>query len=149
AKRVITEIIIEADQQDSFQDFGVLSPESSSAEAIKARLLESGCWPFIMQRPYAVIADTEQEPKAIFVSAYSTAPLANDADFSLKGIEKKLHAAVTALSKLTRGQVHVGVGNKGSTPIKCMKDISLHTVAGLPPAGNVGTHINKISDVNK
>ncbi|WP_313111403.1 Na(+)-translocating NADH-quinone reductase subunit A [Aequorivita sediminis] len=149
AKRVITNLLIEADTQDTYKDFGVLSPESSSADAIKARLLESGCWPFIMQRPYAVIANTEQEPEAIYVSANTTAPLANDVDFSLNGKEKELQAAVTALSKLTNGQLHVGVGKSGSSPFKGLKDITLHTVSGPHPAGNVGTLINKIQPVNK
>ena len=149
AKRVITEIIIEADPQDTFKDFGILSPDAASAQAIKARLLEAGCWPFIMQRPYAVIADTEQEPRDVFVSAYSTAPLTNDVDFSLKGKEKELQAAVTALSKLTPGQVHVGVGKSGDSPFKGLKDIALHNVSGPHPAGNVGTQINKLGPVNK
>jgi Na+-transporting NADH:ubiquinone oxidoreductase subunit A len=149
AKRVITEISIEADAQDSFKDFGIMSPNSSSAEAIKSRLLESGCWPFIMQRPYAVIADTEQEPRDIFISAFSSAPLANDIDFSLHGKENELQAALTALSKLTKGQVHVGVSSNGNSPFKGMKDITLHNVSGPHPAGNVGTQINKIGPVNK
>ena len=149
AKRVITDIIIEADPQDTFKDFGILSPDAASAEAIKARLLEAGCWPFIMQRPYAVIADTEQEPRDVFVSAYSTAPLANDVDFSLKGKEKELQAAVTALSKLTKGQVHVGIGKGNDSSFKGLKDISLHNVSGPHPAGNVGTQINKLGPVNK
>lgn len=149
AKRVITEILIEADPQDTFKDFGIMSPTSSSPEAIKARLLESGCWPFIIQRPYAVVADTEQEPVAIFVSANSTAPLANDYDFSLRGKERELQAALTALSKLTKGQVHVGVSKNGSSPFKGFKDISLHNVSGPHPAGNVGTLMNKTRPVNK
>ena len=149
AKRIIHNIFIEADPQDTFKEFGVLSPTSSNAEAIKARFLESGCWPFIMQRPYAVIADTEQEPDAIFISANSTAPLANDLDFSLTGKEKELQTAVTALSKLTKGKVHVGVGKGGNSPFKNLKDITLHTVSGPHPAGNVGTLINKIHPVNK
>jgi len=149
AKRVITEIVIEADPQDTFKDFGILSPESSSAEAIKDRLLESGCWPFIMQRPYAVIANTEQQPRDIFVSAFATAPLANDYDFSLKGKEKELQAAVTALSKLTTGQVHVGIQKNKDSLFKGLKDITLHQVSGPHPAGNVGTQINKIAPVNK
>ena len=149
AKRVITNLLIEADPQDTFKDFGVMSPSSSSPEAIKARLLESGCWPFIMQRPYAVIADTEIDPKDIFISGLNTAPLANDYDFSLHGKEKELQVAVTALSKLTKGQVHVGVGKSGSSPFKGLKDITLHNISGPHPAGNVGTQINKISPVNK
>ncbi len=149
AKRVITEITIEADSQDAFKDFGSLDPKAANAEAIKARLLESGCWPFIMQRPYAVIADTEQEPKAIFISAFSSAPLANDVDFSLRGKEAELQAAVTALSKLTKGQVHVGIDKNGNSPLSGLKDVSIHAVSGPHPAGNVGTQINKISPVNK
>jgi len=149
AKRVITELLIEADSQDTYKDFGVLSPETSSAEAIKARLLESGCWPFIMQRPYAVVADTEREPRDIFISALSTAPLANDCDFSLQGKEKELQAALTALSKLTSGKVHVGVGKSGSSPFNGLKDITLYNVSGPHPAGNVGTLINKVAPVNK
>ncbi|WP_347373021.1 Na(+)-translocating NADH-quinone reductase subunit A [Aequorivita sp. Q41] len=149
AKRVITEITIEADSQDAFKDFGSLDPKAANAEAIKARLLESGCWPFIMQRPYAVIADTEQEPKAIFISAFSSAPLANDVDFSLRGKEAELQAAVTALSKLTKGQVHVGIDKNGNSPLNGLKDVSIHAVSGPHPAGNVGTQINKISPVNK
>lgn len=149
AKRVITELLIEADSQDTFKDFGVLSPESSSAEAIKSRLLESGCWPFIMQRPYAVIAKPDVEPRDIFISAINTAPLANDYDFSLQGKEKELQAALTALSKLTQGKVHVGIGKNGNSLFKGMKDILLHTVSGPHPIGNVGTQINKIGPVNK
>ena len=149
AKRIITEISIEADPQDSFMDFGILNPNSSSAEAIKARLLEAGCWPFILQRPYAVIADTEQTPRDIFISAFSTAPLANDCDYSLHGKEKELQAALTALSKLTKGQVHVSVAKSGSSPFKGLKDIAIHNVSGPHPAGNVGTLINKIGPVNK
>jgi Na+-transporting NADH:ubiquinone oxidoreductase subunit A len=148
AKRVITEISIEADAQDSFKEFGVLNPTASGAE-IKARLLEAGCWPFIMQRPYAIIADTEQEPRDIFISGFSTAPLANDLDFSLHGKENELQAALTALSKLTKGQVHVSIPKSGDSPFKAMKDIALHRVSGPHPAGNVGTQINKIGPVNK
>lgn len=149
AKRVITELLIEADPQDSFKEFGILSPDSSSAEEIKSRLLESGCWPFIIQRPYAVVANSEIVPRDIFISAWSTAPLANDYDFSLRGKEKELQAAVTALSKLTEGQVHVGVGAGSASPFSVLRDISLHKVSGPHPAGNVGTQINKIKPVNR
>lgn len=149
AKRVITELTIEADAQDTFKDFGILSPTSSSAEAIKARLLEAGCWPFIMQRPYAIIANTEQEPRDIFISSFSTAPLANDCDFSLNGKERELQAALTALSKLTKGQVHVGIEKGGNSPFKGLRDISVYEISGPHPSGNVGTQINKIGPVNK
>ncbi len=149
AKRVITKITIEGDKQDSYKDFGIINPDSMTPEDIKTHLLESGCWPFIKQRPYDLIANPELAPKAIFISGINTAPLAADLDFVLNGKEKELQAAVTALSKLTEGEVHVCVGGAGVSPFSNMKDISLHNIKGPHPAGNVGTQIAKIDPINK
>lgn len=149
AKRVITEIVIEADTEDTYRDFGTLDAANADAQTIKNRLLESGCWAFIKQRPYDVIADPGKSPKAIFISAHATAPLAADYDFTLNGKEKELQAAITALGKLTAGKIHVGVGKSGASPFKNIAGVELHTVSGPHPAGNVGTIINKIDPVNK
>jgi len=149
AKRVITHIVITADAEDSYRDFGQMDVAKESAEAIKSRLLESGCWPFIKQRPYDVIANPEKTPKSIFVSAHATAPLVADYDYTLNGKEKELQAAVTALSKLTDGQVHVGVGKNSTSQFLKLQDITIHKISGPHPSGNVGTLINKIDPVNK
>ena len=149
AKRVITRIVIEADQEDVSKDFGKTDLNSADASTIKKRLLESGCWPFIKQRPYDIIADANEAPKSIFISAYASAPLAADYDFTLQGKESELQAAVTALSKLTEGAVHVSVGKNGTSPFDDLKDIQLHKVSGPHPSGNVGTQIAKIDPVNK
>jgi len=149
AKRVITRIVIEADAQDTYKDFGTVNVATASAEVIKARLLEAGCWPFIKQRPYDVIANPEIAPKAIFISAYASAPLTADYDFTLKGKEAELQAALTALGKMTQGKVHVSVGKAGTTPFETMDGITLHKVSGPHPAGNVGTQIAMIDPVNK
>lgn len=149
AKRVITEILIEADSHDTYRDFGKLNPETASSEEIIARFLEGGCWPFIKQRPYDIIADFDNPPKDIFISANATAPLAADYDFTLTGKEDFLQAAVTALGKLTEGKVHVGIGEEGNSPFKNITNCAIHKVSGPHPAGNVGTLINKINPVNK
>jgi len=149
AKRVITDLVITADAEDSYRDFGQMDPASASPEAIKSRLLESGCWAFIKQRPYDVIANPDRSPKAIFISAHATAPLVADYDFTLNGKEKQLQAAITALSKLTEGQIHVGVGENSTSQFNNLNGITLHKVAGPHPSGNVGTLINKIDPVNK
>ena len=148
AKRVITRLMIEADQQDSYVDHGSLDIQSASAEAIKERLMESGCWAFIKQRPYDIIARPDSSPKAIFVSAYTTAPLEADLDFALQGKEKEIQAAVTAISKLTEGKVHIGI-NGSDSPFAGISDAEIHQVRGPHPAGNVGTQINMIDPINK
>lgn len=149
ARRVITKITIEAETQDAYKDFGIKNPDSMQAEDVKNHLLASGCWPFVKQRPYDVIANPELMPKAIFVSGVHTAPLSADLDFTLKGREKELQVALTALSKLTEGAVHVTVGNEGVSPLAHMNDIVIHKANNLHPAGNVGTQINKIDPINK
>lgn len=148
-KRVITRLVLEADPQDSYKEFGVLNPEAADAKVIKERLLSSGCWAFIKQRPYDVIANSNREPKAIFISGYTTAPLAADLDFTLKGKESQLQAAVTALSKLTSGDVHVSIGKNFNSPLKGLSHCVTHEISGQHPAGNVGTQISKIDPVNK
>jgi Na+-transporting NADH:ubiquinone oxidoreductase subunit A len=149
AKRVITHLVITADTEDQYRDFGKMDETSASADQIKSRLLESGCWAFIKQRPYDVVAKPDKAPKAIFISAHASAPLVADYDFTLTGKEKELQAAVTALSKLTSGAVHVGVGANSVSPIENIDGITLHKVSGPHPSGNVGTLINMVDPVNK
>ena len=148
-KRRILEIKIQADTTQTFQDNGKLDVGTAKAEEIKKHLLASGCWPFVKQRPYDVIANPDKSAKAIFVSAYASAPLVADLDFVLQGKEAELQAAVTALGKLTDGKVHVSVGKNSNSPLSGLTGIELHKVSGPHPSGNVGTQINKIDPVNK
>ena len=148
-KRRILEIKIKADKTQTFFDYEKLEVKSAKKEAIKAKLLASGCWPFVMQRPYDVIANPEQTPKGIFISAYASAPLAANFDFVLTGKQAELQAAVTALSKLTDGNVNVSVSKDSHSPFTNLEDVVTHKVSGPHPSGNVGTLINKIDPVNK
>ena len=149
AKRKILTFKILADKEQQFADYGAKDVKSMSGEDIKSHLLASGCWPFIKQRPYDVIANPEVAPKAIFISAYATAPLAADLEYVLTGKEKELQAAVTALSKLTEGDVHVSIGKNGSSPFTGLDNITIHNVSGPHPAGNVGVQIAKVDPINK
>lgn len=149
AKRVITDVVIEAEAEDSYRDFGALKSADMTAETVKARLLEGGCWPFIKQRPYDVIANPESTPSAIYISGFNTAPLAADYDFVLKGQEEALQAALDGLATLTSGGIHVSVPKNDASPFKGLSGIEVHTVSGPHPAGNVGTLIGKIGPVNK
>ena len=148
-KRKILAVKIEADTAQDYVNFGVNDPKSMKAEQIKELLLNSGCWPFIKQRPYDVIANPANTPKAIFVSAYASAPLAADYDYVLAGKEKELQAAITALSKLTTGALHISVGKNANSPLVGLNNCTIHTVSGPHPSGNVGTLIAKIDPVNK
>ncbi|GAA4281361.1 Na(+)-translocating NADH-quinone reductase subunit A [Gaetbulibacter aestuarii] len=149
ARRRIMSIKIQANKTQDAVDHGKFDLESSDAEKIKAHLLASGCWPFIKQRPYDVIAKPNNTPKGIFISGYASAPLAADLDFTLTGKEAELQAAVTALGKLTDGDVHVSVGKNSSSPLTSLNGVKTHRVSGPHPSGNVGTLINKVDPINK
>lgn len=147
-RRRIMAVKIEADKTQTSLEHGKFHVESADAEAIKAHLLASGCWPFVKQRPYDVIANPEKTPKAIFVSGYATAPLAADLDFTLNGKEAELQVAVSALAKLAEGGVHISIGTSNS-PFSGLSGVTIHKVSGPHPSGNVGTLINKVNPVNK
>ena len=148
-KRRILAVKIQADKAQSSVDHGKFNLDSADADAVKAHLMASGCWPFVKQRPYDVIANPANPPKAIFISAYASAPLAADYDFTLAGKEEELQAAISALGKLTEGHIHVSVGKDSNSPFSGLSGITLHKVSGPHPSGNVGTLINKIDPVNK
>ena len=148
ARRKILAIKILADKTQDYLEHPKMRPDADSEE-IKSLLLKSGCWPFIRQRPYDRVADPTATPKAIFISAYVTAPLVADVNYTLKGKEEELQAALTALSKLTPGKVHVSVGKGSNSPFNKLEDIELHKVSGPHPAGLVGTQINKLDPINK
>ncbi|HAF76678.1 MAG TPA: NADH:ubiquinone reductase (Na(+)-transporting) subunit A, partial [Maribacter sp.] len=146
-RRILTLKIL-ADKTQEVLSGAAIDVENASKEELKATLLKSGCWPFIKQRPYDVIANPDTTPKAIFISGYSSAPLQADLNYVLQGKEKELQTAITALGKLTPGKVHVSVGSSAS-PLSSMKGVELHNVSGPHPAGLVGTQINKVDPINK
>ncbi|MEX0314213.1 MAG: NADH:ubiquinone reductase (Na(+)-transporting) subunit A, partial [Allomuricauda sp.] len=149
ARRRILSLKILADKTQEFVQHKPLDLAGANAETIKAFLLQSGAWPFVKQRPYDIIADPDATPKAIFISGYTTAPLAAQADYVLAGKEEQLQAAITAFGKLTPGKIHVSVGKSGNSPLAQLDGVSVHEISGPHPAGLVGTQINKIDPINK
>ena len=75
-RRKLLEVVIKADTEIQYRDFGKSEVSTLNREEIINRLLDSGVWPMIRQRPYDIIANPMTTPKAIFVSAFDSAPLA-------------------------------------------------------------------------
>lgn len=150
-RRQILEVVIEA-SGDEYIDFGQADPGKLDSGAIKTRLLESGLWPVIRQRPYHIIAKPAGNPKAIFISGFDTAPLAPDNDFIIhNSTAKELSVGVKALSRLTSGKVHLSLdaSNISGSVLKDTPDVDIHYFRGVHPAGNVGIQIHHIDPVNK
>ncbi len=150
-KRKLLEVRIKADANQEYVDFGVKKVSALSAEEIKESLLAAGLWPAITQRPYGIVANPETKPKAIFVSAFSTAPLAANVEYVLNGQAENIQTAVDALAKLAGCKVNVCVNEAGASAsiFSKLQNVVLHTVSGKHPAGNVGVQIHHISPVQK
>ena len=151
AKRVMLEVVIESDGKFDALDFGKADPEKLKRDAIIKKLLDSGVWPMIRQRPYSIIANPADNPKAIFVSGFDTAPLAPDFDLIAHGNGAEFQAGLDVLTKLTDGKVHLNIDAKNTTSKVFLnsKNVQINRFSGPHPAGNVSTHISRIDPLNK
>lgn len=150
-KRKILEVRIVPDSKTAYETFQVADPLSMDMGQVREALLNSGLWPYIVQRPYQVIANPSDEPKSIFVSAFDSAPLAPDYDFILHGEGGFFQTGLNALTKLTRGKVHLNI-RQGTSPAKVFKEaknVQINTVSGPHPAGNPGIQIHHIDPIGK
>lgn len=151
AKRKILEVIIRLEGDQAFPGETLLDVKTMSGEEVKNRMLGAGLWPFLKQRPLDVIADPSKEPKAIFISAFDSSPMAPDFDYVLHGKSAEFQAGLDALAKLTSGKVHLTLN--GNAPADATfteaKGVEINKIYGKHPAGNVGTQIHHIDPVNK
>ena len=148
ARRKVMSITVEAAAEQDFEEFGRKEVASMDAQAVKEALLESGMFAFVRQRPYDVIADPSVAPRAIFVSAFDSSPLAPDFEFVLKGQEADFQTGLSALAKIAKTYLGVSV-HQTSSALTGAKDVAVTVFDGPHPAGNVGVQINHIAPVNK
>lgn len=147
ARRKVLCIRVEASGNEAV-DFGSKSVSSLDGDQVKTALLESGLFAFIKQRPYDVVANPDITPKAIFVSAFDSKPLAPDFEYVLEGQEKDFQTGLDALSKMAR--VHLSLCScQKSAALTAAKNVEIHLFEGPHPAGNVGVQINHIDPVSK
>ena len=138
-RRKLLSIRVKADKAQVAREFDVKGD-------VKALLMESGLFAFFRSRPYDVVANPEDKPKAIFVTAFNSMPLSQDFAYVVKGQEQDFQAGITALSKLAR--VELGI-SKAETMLTGVKDCQVTIYDGPAPAGNVGVQINHTSPINK
>ncbi len=149
-KRKVLNVTIAPDASQSSKEFAVPAIEKASKSDVTQLLLDAGLWPMIVQRPYGIIANPDDQPKAIFVSGFDSAPLAPSSDVALAGEEKNLQKGFDALARLTAGKVHLSLDAKAENKVfEGLKGVEKHLFDGPHPAGNVGVQIHKIDPINK
>lgn len=147
-RRKVLRIVVKADKETLYTDYGQKDPAKLTGEEVKASLLQAGLFGYINQLPYAVSTTPDTTPKAIFVSALRDMPLAADFEMELLGNEETFQAGLTALSKVAKTYLGIGA-RQTSLALTQAKDVEIYVFDGPCPAGNVGVQVNHIDPVNK
>jgi Na+-transporting NADH:ubiquinone oxidoreductase subunit A len=150
-RRRILEVVVEK-SGDEFIDFGKSDSAGLSREKVREVLQSSGLWPAIRQRPYHIIANPSDVPKAIFISGFDTAPLAPDCNFIMDNSStSSFNIGISAIGKLTDGKINLILNGKGdsSEALKKVPGVEISYFSGPHPAGNVGVHIHHLNPINK
>ncbi|MBQ3634489.1 MAG: Na(+)-translocating NADH-quinone reductase subunit A [Bacteroidales bacterium] len=146
-RRAILEVVVRAEGEVKPVEVGKLNPSQATREQVIEKLLETGAWTYLLQRPYNVIADPKLYHKAVFISTFDTAPLAPDYDHVVRGNEEAFQAGVDALAKLA--PVFIGTRGQGSSKaFTGAKNAKVVEFQGPHPAGCVGVQINHVQPIN-
>lgn len=148
ARRKVLNIVVEAAAEQDYEDFGKKDVAKLDGEAVITALLEAGMFAFVKQRPYDVVADPTVAPKAIFISAFDSNPLAPDFEFALKGEETNFQTGLNALAKIAKTYLGISVKQK-ATALTQAQNVVVTAFDGPNPAGNVGVQINQVAPIVK
>ncbi|MDH5599041.1 MAG: Na(+)-translocating NADH-quinone reductase subunit A, partial [Cyclobacteriaceae bacterium] len=153
-KRKILEVVIRGDKDITYLEhkkYSISEINNLEREAATSHMLESGVWPNLIQRPFGIVADPDETPKAIFISAFDSSPLAPDYDFLVKGKDNYLQAGVEILNKFTSGTIHLNINASAevSQMFAHLKGVQLNKFTGPHPAGNVGVQIHHLDPISK
>lgn len=150
-KRRILEVRIKVSGVDEAVQVDSIDLASASRDEVMKIMLSNGLWPFLKQRPLDKIANPAVTPKAIFISAFDSSPLAPDYDFILRGQDQYFQQGLDVLAKLTDGKVNLTVNAKGAPDEAFInaKNVQINKISGKHPAGNVGTQIHHFDPIDK
>ena len=148
SRRKVLNIIVEEATEQDYEEFGKKDVSSMDADSVRTSLLDAGLFAFIRQRPYDIIANPTNSPKAIFISAFDSHPLAPDFEFALKGEEANFQTGLDALAKIANVYLNIHIKQRNSQ-LAAMRNVTLTAFDGPHPAGNVGVQINHIDPVVK
>ncbi len=147
-RRRVLSIRVQADSRQEYVEFERPDVSRMKADDAKAWLMRTGLFAFFRQRPYDITASPDNHPKAIFVSAFDSKPLAPDFEFVLKGQEADFQSGLDVLACLA--SVHLGVSVRQQSPaLRNAKNVRVHLFDGPHPAGNVGIQIHHVDPINK
>lgn len=144
-KRRLLDIVIAVEGEEENTIYPPLDPQKTSQEALIARLMQGGAFPYIRSRPFDCLAVPTSLPRDIFVSAIESAPFEPPSELQVSGYEEDFQMGLDVLARLTTGRVHLV--HRESSRLNEAKRVEHHTVTGPHPAGNSSIHIHHIAPI--
>lgn len=111
-------------------------------DRVAENLLASGLWTAFRTRPYGKVPDPGSEPRAIFVTAMDSNPLAGDPAVIIAARGQDFADGLDLLTTLTGGPVYLCKAPAAAVPEGAGDRIVAAEFAGPHPAGLPGTHIH-------
>lgn len=147
-KRRLLDIVIEVSKTEEIEQHPIVDLSYVSREELQAMLEKGGLMAHIRQRPFNLLTNPKKTPRSIFVKAIESAPLCPPPELQVQGQESAFQYGLDALKLLTTGKVHL-VHRLGSScrAFVDAKNVTIHTVEGPHPSGNVSLHIQEIDPI--
>ena len=158
ARRAFQSVVITLDEEERAGTFSEASQVSFShyqsgdinglsREQVTDLLVESGLWTALRTRPFSKVPMPGTLPKAVFINAMDSNPLAANMDVVMEGRAADIDAGLQALSKLTDGTLYFCKARGSAITPGTADRLQIEEFSGPHPAGNVGTHIHLLSPV--
>lgn len=148
-RRAIQAVVVESDGEMRSVACTQLDLSNCTADELKSRMVETGLWTLLLQRPYGIVPREGSAPKAVFVSGFDSSPLPIDMDYILEKSIADFQTGVDVLQRLA-GMVYLSLhsSQKGGL-LDAVRNAQIHYFEGPHPAGLTGTHIAYIDPINK
>ena len=149
-KRIFQSLVIELDgnEEVSFTAHKESELEDLSKETVTNQLIESGLWTAIRTRPFSKVANPDDEPHSLFITAMDSNPLAPSIEKILVGKEQHFISGLKILAKLTSGKVFLCKATGSNIPTEKITNLQVEEFSGPHPAGLPGTHIHFLDPVH-
>ncbi len=150
-RRVLQSVVIDLDGDDAV-DFGAVDAGARGAldaAAVEEKLTASGLWTAFRTRPYSKIPPPGTRPRALFVTATDTYPLAPDPEVIVHDAADDFRAGLDIVALLTEGPVYICTGPDSRIAVPDGEPFVHAEFSGPHPAGLPGTHIHFLDPVSE
>lgn len=149
-KRAFQSVVIKL-AEDSYQEFekykGADITSYTRGDLINL-MVESGEWTCLRRRPFSTVANPDKTPKAIFVTATDSHPLAAIPYIIIDRRKEDFERGLKAIAKLSP-KTYLCKSKPKQLVENQIEGLEEHCFVGPHPSGLVGTHIHNLDPVGQ